>query len=88
MVKTTKIKDKGKRLSFIMAMHLLVAWTLSTWSFSGTSSGEAIRNFFNFASSTIPSPEGYNYVAIMAAPIILFGGIVGVRRLLDWIFDS
>jgi hypothetical protein len=79
--------DRGKKLSFIMAMHLLVAWTLSTWSYTGTTSGEAVRNFFKFASATVPAPADYNYAAMIAAPIIFFGGIVFVRRMLDWIFD-
>jgi hypothetical protein len=83
-----KKADGGKKLAFIMAMHLLVAWTLSIWSYTGTTSGEAVRNFFKFASATIPSPTDPNYVAMMAAPVMFIGGIVMVRRLLDWIFDS
>lgn len=78
---------RGKKLTFIMAMHLLVAWTLSIWSYTGTNSGEAVRNFFKFASATIPQPTDPNYFAMIAAPVVFFGGIVGVRKLLDWLFE-
>lgn len=80
--------DKAKRLIFIMSMHIIVVWSLSVWSYSGTTSGNAVRGFFRFASSTIPAPTEYNYLAIMIAPLLFFGGTFGVRKALNRIFEE
>lgn len=78
-------KKDGKTLVFILSMHLMVVWTLSIWSYSGTASAEAVKKVFRFASNTIPAATEPNYVVMIVAVVFFVGGTVLIRRIINWI---
>lgn len=78
-------KKDGKKLVFILSMHLMVVWTLSIWSYSGTASAEAVKKVFRFASNTIPAVTEPNYVVMVVAVVFFVGGTVFIRRIINWV---